>query len=279
MRYVESVSRVGITSRGDRVEALKLVAELGDYLTGRGIEVVLDEEIAPRLGKMGTPLEHMEADVLLSVGGDGTLLRALQQMSKGKRLIPVLGIKVGTIGFLTDVCSDEVYERLEEVLSGFEVVERSRLSVRLADATIPPATNEVVVITSQPAKMLHYRIFIDDVQLDEARADGVIIATPTGSTAYAMSAGGPIVDPKVEAMVIVPLAPFKLSSRPWVVPADCTVSVELLSERGGLVVVDGQHTSSIDMGGIVRVNRCDTPAPFVSISKNGFYEKVRKKLS
>ncbi|HIH69196.1 NAD(+)/NADH kinase [Methermicoccus shengliensis] len=278
MRYVESVSRVGITSRGDRVEALKLVAELGDYLTGRGIEVVLDEEIAPRLGRTGTPLEHMEADLLLSVGGDGTLLRALQQMSKGK-LIPVLGINVGTIGFLTDVRSDEVYERLEEVLSGFEVVERSRLSVRLADATIPPAINEVVVITSQPAKMLHYRIFIDDVQLDEARADGVIIATPTGSTAYAMSAGGPIVDPKVEATVIVPLAPFKLSSRPWVVPADCTVSVELLSERGGLVVVDGQHTSSIGMGGIVRVSRCDTPAPFVSISKNGFYEKVRKKLS
>lgn len=278
MRYVESVSRVGITSRGDRVEALKLVAELGDYLTGRGIEVVLDEEIAPRLGRTGTPLEHMEADLLLSVGGDGTLLRALQQMSKGK-LIPVLGINVGTIGFLTDVRSDEVYERLEEVLSGFEVVERSRLSVRLADATIPPAINEVVVITSQPAKMLHYRIFIDDVQLDEARADGVIIATPTGSTAYAMSAGGPIVDPKVEATVIVPLAPFKLSSRPWVVPADCTVSVELLSERGGLVVVDGQHTSSIGMGGIVRVSRCDTPAPFVSISKNGLYEKVRKKLS
>jgi len=278
MKYVDRVCKVGITSREDKGEALKLVAELGGYLTRKGIEVVIDEEIAPRLGKTGTPLEHMEADLLLSVGGDGTLLRALQRMSGG-RLIPVLGINVGTIGFLTDASSDDVYEVLDEVLNGFEVVERSRLSVRLGDATIPPATNEVVVITSQPAKMLHYRIFIDDVELDEARADGVIIATPTGSTAYAMSAGGPIVGPKVEATVIVPLAPFKLSSRPWVVPADCTVSVELLSERGGLVVVDGQHTSSIGMGGVVRVDRCDTPAPFVRLSKNGFYEKVRKKLS
>lgn len=279
MSHVNGVERVGITSREDKDEALELVGALRDYLAKRGIEVVLDTSISARLGVEGVPIKHMDVDLLLSVGGDGTLLRAIQLMSERDRLIPVLGINVGTIGFLADLSTSNVYAQLDEVLSGFDVVEHSRLSVSLSGVELPPATNEVVAITSQPAKMMHYRILIDGVELDETRADGVIVATPTGSTAYSMSAGGPIVDPKVQGIVVVPIAPFKLSSRPWVVPAESTLEVELLSERSGLVVVDGQHTSWMRMGDVVRTTLCDTPALFVSLSKNAFYEKVRKKLS
>ncbi len=279
MTHVYNVGKVGITSRVDKEEALELVGELCEFFTKRNTEVLLDCDIAPRFGVEGTSLEHMDADLLLSVGGDGTLLRAIQLMSKRKRVIPILGINVGTIGFLTALSSENVYATLEEVLSGFDVIEHSRLSVELSGSELPPATNEVVVITRQPAKMMHYRILVDGVQLDETRADGVIVATPTGSTAYSMSAGGPIVDPKVQGTVIVPIAPFKLSSRPWVVPAESTLDVVLLSERRGLVVVDGQYTSWMEMGDVVRTTMCATPALFVRLSRNGFYDKVRKKLS
>jgi len=279
MTHVGSVGKVGITSRVDKDEALELVGKLSGFLTKRNREVLLDGNIAPRFGAEGTSLEHMDADLLLSVGGDGTLLRAIQLMSKRKGMIPILGINVGTIGFLTHLSSENVYATLEELLSGFDVIEHSRLSVELSGSELPPATNEVVVITRQPAKMMHYRILVDGVQLDETRADGVIIATPTGSTAYSMSAGGPIVDPKVQGTVIVPIAPFKLSSRPWVVPAESTLDVVLLSERRGLVVVDGQHTSWMGMGDVVRTTMCATPALFVRLSRNDFYDKVRKKLS
>jgi NAD+ kinase len=187
---------------------------------------------------------------------------------------------MGTIGFLVDVAPDDSLSVIDRVLSGFEVEERSRLGIVVNDEILPCATNEVVIITANPAKMLSYRIFVDKSHLEELRADGVVFATPTGSTAYAMSAGGPIIDPRVDGMVIVPLAPYKLSSRPWVLPASCEIKVELtIPKKEAVLVIDGQYSRTIKEEDMIIIAKADKPARFVKTREDGFFEKVRNKLA
>jgi NAD+ kinase len=217
------------------------------------------------------------AEFIISIGGDGTVLRGIQKMDDP---LPVLGVNMGTIGFLVDVNPDEALESIDKVLSGFEIEERARLSVKVNDEILPHATNEVVIITASPAKMISCRIFVDKCRMEELRSDGVVFATPTGSTAYAMSAGGPIVDPRVDGTVIVPLAPFKLSARPWVVPAKSEISMELtVPKKEAVIVIDGQFTKKINYEDKIRITQAEKPARFVRTKKDVFYDKVRSKLA
>jgi len=145
---------------------------------------------------------------------------------------------------------------------------------------LPPAINEIALITASPAKMIEFEIIVDGSLMEDFRADGVIIATSTGSTAYAMSAGGPIVDPRVDAIVMVPMAPFKLSSRPWVIPGESMIEVKLkLPEKYALVVVDGQNMATISIKDTILISKADTPARFVKVGNEGFFEKVKSKLA
>jgi NAD+ kinase len=167
---------------------------------------------------------------------------------------------------------------IDEVLADLTVEARMRLTIRINGDTLPHATNEAVIVTTRPAKMFAFRILVDGHELDCLRADGIVFATPTGSTAYAMSAGGPIVDPKVGGIVIVPLAPYKLSSRPWVVSAGSRITVEPIPAfKDAAIVLDGHHTQPVRAGDLITITRADEPAIF---AKTGwrFYEKVRSKL-
>jgi len=222
-------------------------------------------------------VEEMDVDFIVSIGGDGTILRTIHKMPDPK---PILGINMGTVGFLVDVEPGDAVNTLEHLLLGFEVDERSRLKITVDGRDLPSATNEVAIITASPAKMLDFKITVDGSILEQLRADGMIFATSTGSTAYAMSAGGPIVDPRVDGIVLVPVAPFKLSARPWVIPGDSLIRVELtLPGKEALVVVDGQTMTSIYHEQVVIMSRAEVPARFVKASKDGFYEKVKTKLS
>ncbi|VVB53950.1 NAD kinase [uncultured archaeon] len=271
--------KVGIISRCDRDEIFSLVEKIIDHLKSR-VDVLIDPKTAQRLHLEGTQMADMKkkgAEFIISIGGDGTVLRGIQKMDDP---LPVLGINMGTIGFLVDVAPEDSLCVIDKVLSGFEVEERSRLSILVNDEIIPCATNEVVILTANPAKMLSYRIFVDMIPLEELRADGAVFATPTGSTAYAMSAGGPIVDPRVDGTVIVPLAPFKLSSRPWVVPARSEIKVELtVPKKEAVLVIDGQYSRKIKEEDTIIITRADIPARFVRTREDGFYEKVRSKLA
>ncbi len=271
--------KTGIISRCDREEVLALVKEIVTHLKPK-TQVLIDPRTAEKIQEKGTPVAEMRskgAEFIISIGGDGTVLRGIQKMDDP---LPVLGINMGTIGFLVDVNPEEALEVIDKVLSGFEVEERSRLSIRVNDEKLPPATNEVVIITASPAKMLSYRIFVDKSRLEELRADGVVFATSTGSTAYAMSAGGPIVDPRVDGTVIVPLAPFKLSARPWVVPAKSKIRVEItVPKKEAVLVIDGQYTRKIKEDDTILITKADKPARFVKTGEGGFYEKVRSKLA
>lgn len=273
------IKKIGIISRCDRDDVLALVNDILAHLKSRAT-VLIDTRTAEKIQEKGTPVAEMRkagAKYVISIGGDGTVLRGIQKMDDP---LPMLGINMGTIGFLVDVVPEEALAVIDKVLSGFEVEERSRLTIKVNDENLPPATNEVVIITASPAKMLSYRIFVDKSRLEEFRADGVVFATSTGSTAYAMSAGGPIVDPRVDGTVIVPLAPFKLSSRPWVVPAKSLIRVELtVPKKEAVLVIDGQYTRKIKDDDTIVITQADKPARFVKTGEGGFYEKVRSKLA
>jgi NAD+ kinase len=274
--------KIGFVSRHNE-ESIRLAEVLADRFRSKA-DIFVEPEIAQKIGMKGTSVEEMErqrVDFIVSVGGDGTILRTIHRMNDP---VPILGINMGTLGFLVDVEPKEAEKTLDQLIIQFDVdlrVDlRSRLKVLLNGKSLPPATNEVALITASPAKMIEFEIFVDGSLMEDFRADGVIIATSTGSTAYAMSAGGPIVDPRVDAIVMVPMAPFKLSSRPWVIPGDSTLEVKLkLPLKEALVVIDGQSTTTISISDSLIISKADTPARFVKVAKDGFFEKVKSKLA
>jgi NAD+ kinase len=188
----------------------------------------------------------------------------------------VVGINVGKVGFLAEVSPQRALGVVESLLDGFRVSAHSRLAVSVNGRLLPSATNEAVIVTSRPAKILECSIKVDDHVLDVLRADGVIVATPTGSTAYAMSAGGPIVDPRVDAFLIVPLAPYRLSVRPWVVYGESTVVIKI-EEKDALIVIDGQYNETVHKDDEIRFDKDDQKSLFVLVEKS-FFEKVLTKL-
>jgi NAD+ kinase len=275
------VIKIGFVSR-QKSESVHLVKMLISHIEakGLGIEIFVDQDIALMIGRQGTSVEEMErqkVDFIVSVGGDGTILRTIHKMVDP---LPILGINMGTLGFLVDVEPKDAIETLDHLINGFEVDSRSRLKVLLNGICLPPAINEVALLTASPAKMIEFEIIVDGALMEDFRSDGIVIATSTGSTAYAMSAGGPIVDPRVEAIVLVPVAPFKLSSRPWVIPGGSTIEVKLkLPEKEALMVIDGQSTTTISVKDTVVISKAKTPARFVKVTRDGFYAKVKSKLA
>ncbi|MCW3131413.1 MAG: NAD(+)/NADH kinase [Candidatus Methanospirare jalkutatii] len=265
---------IGIVSRG-RHDDILAVKKLSDFISERGVEVLIGEDTARKLNVKGTKIEDMDdANLIICVGGDGTILRTLHFL---RQSIPILGVNMGGLGFLTEVQPSDVFGVLEKILAGnYEVEEEERLSVSISTKErIPFAMNEAVVITSKPGKMLHFAILVNGEEFERLRADGVIFATPTGSTAYAMSAGGPIVDTSVKAMIVVPIAPFKLSARPLVLDIKRKVSIELLSEKDALLVIDGQFYRNVATNEHIEITRGE-PALFVRVRPHLL--KVKEKL-
>ncbi|MBE2900476.1 NAD(+) kinase [Methanothermobacter thermautotrophicus] len=271
--------RIGIIARFDVPEAVEMAGGVASFLLNRGVEITVDLKLTeelPHLREYREDIRNMEADIILTIGGDGTILRT-RSLIEDKE-IPILGINMGTVGFLTEVDPENVFSALEAVLRGeYAVEERTLLSV-YHNGELPSALNEVVLMTRRPAKMLHIEISVDDEVVEELRADGIIIATPSGSTAYSMSAGGPIVDPRVEAFLIVPICPFKLSARPLVVSNKSVIRVKLLRKgKKAIAVIDGQYEEEINHMDEVIFRKSGRKARFVRLSKD-FYRKVREKL-
>lgn len=272
--------RIGIVSRIDRLEAIELDKNIIKYLLDNNIEIEVDTSLAselPEFKQYEVPLDDMTSDIVLCIGGDGTVLNA--QHSLSPRKIPLLSINMGTVGFLTEVDPENVFECLEKLLNyDFFIEERMQLDV-LCDNKWYTVLNELVIMTSQPAKMLDLRVMVDDEIVDDVRADGLIVSTPSGSTAYSMSAGGPIVDPRVDATIIIPICPFKLNIRPKIVPAESMITVKFLKEgKQGLAVLDGVTTSRFDFLEEIKVKKSDNPAYFVRF-KHNFYNNVNSKLN
>ncbi len=271
---------IGIVARLDIPKGVELAEEIIGFLIDKNIQVSLDSSLAekmPEFRDLGVDLSEMEVDIIIAIGGDGTILRT-QSFVNGKK-IPIFGINMGTVGFLTEIDPENAFNALEEVLAGkYFVEQRTQLRV-YHGRELPSALNEVVMMTRKPAKMLHIEISVDEEIVEELRADGLIIATPSGSTAYSMSAGGPIVDPRVEAFLIVPICPFKLGARAIVVSNKSEIKVKLLRKgKKAIAVIDGQFEEEINYLEELIFKKSETDAYFVRLTKD-FYKKVREKLT
>lgn len=264
--------RFGILANPKLRDIGPLVDELQSILEGKA-EVVLERELGETLGKPGVALDAMKVDVLITIGGDGTILHALHH---GDNVIA--GINAGQLGFLTEIPLNEIPDRVGRMLSGkYTLEERVRLKVMRNDERLPDCMNEAVLHTSHVSKMHHFDVLVDGKPALNVRADGLIVATPTGSTSYAMSVGGPIIDPRVDAFVLAPIAPFNLAVRPLVIPADSTVEVRHVDRKECVMVLDGQREVPVEPDDVLRMSLSEKPARFVRFEED-FYAKAWKKL-
>ena len=264
--------KFGITANPNIPHARKgveaILAEIGTKH-----KVVLESEIAAALGKKGTTLEKMDADFLLAIGGDGTVLRALQRTTA-----KLLGINSGSLGFLTEVTVAEFPRALLRLAArDFLVEERTKLKVIVDGERLYDCTNEAVLHTAHIAKIRDFEVWLNSTLVQKVRADGIIVATPTGSTSYNLSVGGPIVDPRVEAFVISAIAPFKPAARATVVPTSAQIRVRLSKPKECLLVLDGQHEVELKGSEDIRMEGSDKRANLVKFGED-FYRRIEEKL-
>ena len=224
------------------------------------------KDVASFLEEMGVTAEIKaeipdSCDFIVTVGGDGTILRVLQKL---KECPPIFGINTGKVGLLTHANPDNYKERLASAIERMEVEEFMRVDCIYKEETMT-ALNEVALLTSMPARLVEFTVFVNGAEIENLRSDGMLIATSVGSTAYALSTGGPVVDPRMECLLIVPVAPFKLGWKPWVVSSSREVEVEV-RVRDCLAIADGHETLKIKAGERLLFKKSDYPARFFKMS-------------
>ena len=269
----------GLVARFDKKEALKLVEDLAKYLSAKGLEVYVEDTLAEKMSieEKTVPLERMKTDFIITIGGDGTILRTCVSIPKPET--PILTINMGVRGFLTEVEPKEALAVVNKCLKEkFTIETCMKLSIA-ADGGIkfPDALNEVLISTYEPAKLLYARILKDKQPILNCQADGLMIATQTGSTGYSLSAGGPVLDPSVDAFVLTPICALSVF-RSIVFPADSSLTVEVVRPRKILVVIDGYHRQIISSKlPSLTVTRSKHVASFIRFREN-FYHRLRSRL-
>lgn len=237
--------------------------------------VFLPPDAAEKLGGNGVPIEKMDVDSLITIGGDGTVLYTLQKLSD----TPILGINMGRRGFLAEVNPDESMEAVEKLKEGkLKISEKKKLTVEISGEKLADALNEGVIRSQEPSRTLSFRVLVDGEEAERTEGDGLIVSTPTGSTAYALAAGGSIVDPRVDANIAVPLSTHRPKGMPLIYPMSSIFEVELTKSNGKAdITVDGQVTQEARKGEIITFRESSEVAKFY-IWKRKFYEKLREKL-
>lgn len=220
-------------------------------------------------------LQH-DCDAVLAIGGDGTFLRANEIAYQNH--LPVLGINCGHLGFLADVELNQL-DMAMQVLSedAYSLEERMMIHIQTGQHEYY-ALNDAVISRGEYTRLIHFQTFVNNQALGSYRADGLIIATPTGSTGYSLSAGGPIVCPDVECMLVTPICPHTLQQRPVVTGVESSLTVRLLSGSKAVLTIDGQNLVQLEENSIINVNYASRKTKFVRIKENDYFEKIRYKL-
>lgn len=279
--------RVAIVSKPRQEELHRIVPELIGWLRAHGFEPIVDCEGSeytsdpPAVERMEMPL-HKPALVIV-LGGDGTLLSAARAF--GATGTPILSVNLGFLGFLTEVRLSELYPTLESWCAGcHQIEERAMLHAELwrndGRHSSYEALNEIVVSKGDIARMGDFAVELDGKKVARFRADGVIVSTPTGSTAYTLAANGPILTPDVDALVVTPICPHLLTLRPIVVRGESSLTVRVEGiPNVALLTVDGQQAVELQRGDEVRCHRSANAVKLVRLSDSGFFEALRTKLS
>nr|MDO8118407.1 NAD(+)/NADH kinase [Candidatus Sigynarchaeota archaeon] len=298
----ESQRAVAIASRLDAPKAIQVTKELASYLLEQRIKVIAEARIANILGLQGKPLYEMNKDdvpVVICVGGDGTILRVAQKLPY-RNPPGILGVNVGAVGFLAefDVATKEAFPQLfttdlyeERCLRLSCFIEEGSSSQgpynsynshgsHQQHVPIPPALNEILVITSRPSKALSITIRVNGKVFSTGYVDGIIISTPTGSTAYSLSAGGSIMSPDIDAIQIVPVCPFaRTGLKPLIVKPDSTIEIELLRPKlNAVVAIDGQQEIVLSSARKVTIKKSTSSITLYRSERSSFFSRLNRKL-
>ena len=280
------MTRVGLVAKPDAVQAQSVILRLVEWLGQRGMTVVLEKETAGLVPSVSAAAARKsdlpgQVDLLIVLGGDGTLLSMARAV--GDLGVPILGVNLGGLGFLTATTLDEMLPALETlVASGMEVEERMMLSasLRRGGQSVGEyiALNDVVITKSAMSRIIDLSVSVGGRHAISYRADGLIIATPTGSTAYNLSAGGPILFPTMDAVVLTPIAPHTLSNRPIVVPGAQRIEVALLIDQEVMLTMDGQVGVPLRERDVVEVQKAAARIRLVRFPQKDFFSVLRTKL-
>ncbi len=271
---------VGIACKENR-EALELAGEVYRWLTDRGMSCLLEEHISEYMDLPETDSVWSGSDVLVVLGGDGTLLRAVRMCYP--KVVPIMGVHMGFLGFLTEITQDEVFDALEAVLDGRMVQdERAMLDVSLVRGdeviTSQVVLNDIVISKGALARIFDIEVWSDSTFITRYRADGLIVATPTGSTAYNLAADGPIVHPAVPAVIYTPICPHVLSNRSIVIPDSQEGTIIVNGNDHIFLTLDGQQGYPLVSGDKLKIKRCQERAVMYKFPKRDFFQVLRTKL-
>jgi NAD+ kinase len=286
------ITRVGIVAKTRLADAAGVVAELAGWLDARGVRAVFDTETAtlvglppdrPRCTRDDLPLH---CDLAVVLGGDGTLIGMAGRIAAAGSDIPILGVNFGSLGFLTEITLPELYASLESVLDGTAQIDprmmlRSRTLRAGAVFTDRLALNDIVITKGALSRIIDLAVAIGDQPAMRVRADGLIVASPTGSTAYNLAAGGPVVHPAVDAILLTPIAPHMLTNRPIVLPGSYEVRVQSAvngSNDDVYVTFDGQSGHALEADDVICVSRAERPLQLIRASSRTYFDVLREKL-
>lgn len=274
---------IGLVVKNDSAVSRK-ADDLEKWLRSKGCQVIRKTSGPPRY-EGGYKTYSQAPDGLFCVfvlGGDGTFLSAVRWL--GAQQSPLLGIKFGEVGFLAEAAEARLYTVAETILNErFSTMSRRRLDVevlyRNEIVTREMVLNDVVINKGALARLAHIKTFVDDGYLTDYRADGLIVATPTGSTAYSLAAGGPIIHPAVPGILITPICPFTLTNRPLIVPDSATIKIQLAQRATDIMLTfDGQVGLPIDENHTILVRMARTPVNLITLPDRGFYDVLKTKL-
>ena len=281
------MSRIGIIPNLSKDNNLVLTESIEKWLADNNQEVLLSNSIASRIGKPDLGLKnediYLNSDLIIVLGGDGTLLNIARQSAYYN--VPLFGINLGHLGFLTEVEAEEMYPALEKLIRGeYEIEKRMMLEATVEKDNIQlekaVALNDIGITKGPFSRIIRMGIYINDDFVDLYSADGVVISSPTGSTAYSLSAGGPIVSPDVKVLIITPICPHTLHSRSIVVSNEDVVKIEVCqNDTEVMLTVDGQQGYKVKSGDIVTVRQAQCYTSLVKLKGRSFFQVLRKKIS
>ena len=269
---------VGVVSRLDRKQATQLAARIVDALKAKKLQVRLEPNLAKHLQKqdLATPLEKMKTDLIITIGGDGTILRTCLKLAKPEP--PILAIDMGARGFLTEVAPQDAVRAINQTLKGKYKIERMiKLASWLGKTRLPDALNEVSITSLAPAKLLKMSVWKNTELVGDCQSDGAVVASQTGSTGYSLSAGGPVIDPNVQAFVFTPIAPLTVF-HPIVFSANSTIHIELQRPKKAIIVIDGHYqTETTPQLSRITITKSEYESTFVRFTGD-FYHRLKGRL-
>jgi len=278
------MQRIGIFAKRNQPDAVALAKQVEDWLRERKISVLCEQELASHMGVAGTAAAAIPAacDMLIVLGGDGTLISVAREMGDLEK--PILGVNLGSLGFLTEITTQELFPALEQILAGnFQTSDRLMLDVSVARngdlIEHYQVLNDIVIHEGALARIIDMKAWVNDSYLPTYKADGLIISSPTGSTAYNMAAGGPIIYPGSECLVITPICPHMLTNRPMIVSADASIRIEVLCQDEDVVLTaDGQVGTSLKAGDSVEIRQASSRTRLILSPEKDYFEVLRTKL-